>query len=125
VGIRRVCILRPVFKSGTASESITTRFRGVRGQAASESCTPEFIFTFSFATPRSLREVEAEAVALLCCESLGLEGAEVCRGYIQIGSVVEPILMRTRYRKKSAQKVFRASDQIIRAGRSDIDPVTA
>lgn len=30
-----------------------------------------------------LREVEAEAVALICCESLGLPGAECCRGYIQ------------------------------------------
>jgi len=34
-------------------------------------------------TPKNLREVEAEAVALLCCEALGLEGAAYCRGYIQ------------------------------------------
>ena len=34
-------------------------------------------------TPRSLREVEAESVALLCCASLGLEGEEFARGYIQ------------------------------------------
>ena len=34
-------------------------------------------------TPRSEAEVEAEAVALLCCESLGLPGAEYSRGYIQ------------------------------------------
>jgi hypothetical protein len=34
-------------------------------------------------TPRSLREVEAEAVALLCCDALGLPGADQCRGYIQ------------------------------------------
>jgi len=27
--------------------------------------------------------------------------------------------------EKSAQKIFRAADQIIRAGRSEIDPVTA
>ena len=27
--------------------------------------------------------MEAEAVALLCCEALGLEGTECCRGYIQ------------------------------------------
>jgi hypothetical protein len=32
---------------------------------------------------RNLREVEAEAVALICCEALGLEGAEYARGYIQ------------------------------------------
>src|SRR5260221_246564 len=33
-------------------------------------------------TPRSLREVEAESVALLCCESLGVPGAELSLGYI-------------------------------------------
>ena len=33
-------------------------------------------------TPRSVAEVEAEAVALLCCESLGLPGAEYSRGYV-------------------------------------------
>ena len=33
--------------------------------------------------PRNLREAEAESVALLCCEALGLEGAQFCRGYIQ------------------------------------------
>ena|ERR1700754_2420781 len=76
-------------------------------------------------TPRSLREVEAESVALLCCESLALEGAEFCRGYIQnwvsrgSGSNAEAIP------EKSAQKIFRAADQIIRAGRAEIDPITA
>src|SRR2546426_2384946 len=34
-------------------------------------------------TPRSLREAEAECVSLLCLESLGLPGAEYCRGYVQ------------------------------------------
>ena len=34
-------------------------------------------------TARSLREVEAESVALLCLESLGMDGAEYCHGYIQ------------------------------------------
>src|SRR5206468_10071532 len=33
-------------------------------------------------TPRDIREVEAEAVALLCCESLDVPGAEYSRGYI-------------------------------------------
>lgn len=74
--------------------------------------------TDSELTPRSLREVEAEAVALLCCESLGLEGATYCRGYIQnwisrgTGFDGDAIL------DKSAQKIFRAADQIIRAGRT-------
>jgi antirestriction protein ArdC len=62
-------------------------------------------------TPRSLAEVEAESVALLCCEVLGLPGAEYCRGYIQywIGTG-NPIPER------SAQRIFRVADQIIRAG---------
>jgi antirestriction protein ArdC len=34
-------------------------------------------------TPRSLREAEAESVALLCCASLQLEGQDYARGYIQ------------------------------------------
>jgi antirestriction protein ArdC len=85
----------------------------------------EIDFADGAITPRSLREVEAESVALLCCESLGLEGAEYCRGYVQnwlsrgTGSDSETIP------EKSAQKVFRAADQIIRAGRSEIDLVTA
>src|SRR5438093_446391 len=40
-------------------------------------------FSESKITPRDVREVEAEAIALLCCESLGLPGAEFSRGYIQ------------------------------------------
>jgi antirestriction protein ArdC len=35
-------------------------------------------------TPRTVAEVEAEAIALLCCESLGLPGAEFSRGYVGI-----------------------------------------
>jgi hypothetical protein len=85
----------------------------------------EIDFADGETTPRSLREVEAESVALLCCESMGLEGADFCRGYIQnwisrgSGSNAEAIP------EKSAQKIFRAADQIIRAGRSEIHPVTA
>lgn len=32
---------------------------------------------------RSVREVEAEGVALLCCEAFGLDGAVYARGYLQ------------------------------------------
>jgi antirestriction protein ArdC len=80
--------------------------------------TAEGDFTDTETTPRNLREVEAEAVALLCCESLGLEGAEYCRGYIQHwlrGEVIP---------EQSAQTVLRAADRILRAGRErtgDID----
>jgi hypothetical protein len=59
---------------------------------------------------RDVREVEAEAVALLCCESLTLPGVEFCRGYIQSWNCAKPISER------SAQRVFHAADQILRAG---------
>jgi len=45
--------------------------------------TSEADFTDTERTPKNLREVEAESVALLCCEALNLEGADYCRGYIQ------------------------------------------
>jgi hypothetical protein len=62
-------------------------------------------------TPRSLREVEAEAVALICCESLDLPGADFARGYIQNWNASgEPIP------EHSAQKIFRAADLILKAG---------
>lgn len=64
-------------------------------------------------TPRSVAEVEAEAVALLCCESLGLPGAEYCRGYIQTFAKGEAISER------SAQRIFHAADRILRAGYSE------
>ncbi|MDQ3667813.1 MAG: ArdC-like ssDNA-binding domain-containing protein [Acidobacteriota bacterium] len=79
--------------------------------------TAEADFTDTERTPKNLREVEAEAVALLCCEALNLEGTDFCRGYIQnwlcpaIGYNAEAIP------EKSAQKIFRAADQILRAGR--------
>ena len=63
-------------------------------------------------TPRNLREVEAESVALICCESLGLSGAEFCRGYLQSWLSGEVIS------EKSAQKIFHAADQILRAGQA-------
>ena len=69
----------------------------------------------SEATPRDVREVEAEAVALLCCESLGLPGAESSRGYIQSWGQGQAISER------SAQRIFHAADQILRAGRSEIN----
>jgi antirestriction protein ArdC len=61
-------------------------------------------------TPRNLREVEAECVALLCCASLGLEGEEFARGYIQdwLGGANIP--------EKSAQKIFASAAAILKAG---------
>jgi hypothetical protein len=72
-------------------------------------------------TPRSLREVEAETVALICLEALGMDGAEYARGYIQSWykhyaaeshTDGEPAIP-----ERSAQKIFKAADQILKAGR--------
>ena len=60
--------------------------------------------------PRSLREAEAEAVALLCLESLGMDGSEYARGYIQSWLVGADIPER------SAQRIFSAADKILKAG---------
>jgi hypothetical protein len=72
--------------------------------------TAEQDFNDSEHTPRNLREVEAESVAMLLCESLELPGAEFSRGYIQSwlkGDVIP---------EKSAQKIFGGADRILRAG---------
>ena len=62
-------------------------------------------------TPRTLRECEAEGVALLCCAALGLSGVEHCRGYIQSWwSTGNPIPER------SAQRILKVADQILKAG---------
>ncbi|MDX6443117.1 MAG: hypothetical protein QOH71_191 [Blastocatellia bacterium] len=79
--------------------------------------TAEGDFADTENTPRSLREVEAEAVALLCCESLGLEGAEYCRGYIQNWLYQGAGYNADAIPEKSAQKILHAADQILRAGR--------
>src|SRR5437667_1094813 len=60
--------------------------------------------------PRSLKEVEAESVALLCLESLGMDGAEFCRGYIQSW------LAGATIPERSAQRIFSAADRILKAG---------
>ena len=50
---------------------------------------------------------------MLCCEALDLEGSEFCRGYIQEwlkhGS-------DSAIPEKSAQKILRVADQILKAG---------
>jgi antirestriction protein ArdC len=61
-------------------------------------------------TPKSIKEVEAESVAYILCELLGLEGVKESRGYIQhwLNSDTIP--------DKSAQKIFGAADKILKAG---------
>jgi antirestriction protein ArdC len=62
-------------------------------------------------TPRNLREVEAECVALLCCAALNLPGIEFSRGYIQNwwGE-------RNPIPEKAAQRILKVADQILKAG---------
>jgi len=59
-----------------------------------------------------LRELEAEATAMLVCAALGLPGLEEARGYIQhwvgVGANVPEC---------SARRIFKAADAILRAGR--------
>ena len=73
--------------------------------------TVEIDFSDAETTPRNLREVEAESVAFLLCESLELPGAEFCRGYIQSWLKADIIP------EKSAQKIFGGADRILKAGR--------
>ena len=64
--------------------------------------------------PKTLTEAEAEAVALLCLEALGLPGADYARGYIQSWyGTGQPLP------EHSAQRIFKAADTILRAGRGD------
>lgn len=62
-------------------------------------------------TATHLREVEAESVALICCETLGLEGAEFCRGYIQHWLKTEKEIPN-----QSAGRIFVAATSILKAG---------
>jgi antirestriction protein ArdC len=61
-------------------------------------------------TPRDIREVEAEAVALICCQSLGLPGEEFSGGYLQHW------LGKEKIEERSAQRIFKAADSILKAG---------
>ena len=64
-------------------------------------------------TDRNIREVEAESVALICCESLGLPGAEAARGYIQHWLHGEKEIPN-----QSAVRIFSAAQTILKAGSS-------
>lgn len=63
-------------------------------------------------TPKNLREVEAESVAMLVSAALGLPGLEESRGYVQhwYGTGAE-------IPEASARKILKAADAILKAGR--------
>ena len=63
--------------------------------------------------PCNLKKIEAESVALLCSEALGLDGAAYARGYVQSWLQGESIP------EASARRIFSAADKILRAGRPE------
>jgi antirestriction protein ArdC len=60
--------------------------------------------------PRNLREVEAEAVAMLFCAALGLPGIPEARGYVQ-----HWLGMGNDIPEPSARRILKAADQILKA----------
>jgi antirestriction protein ArdC len=64
-------------------------------------------------TPRAVKEAEAEVIALLCCEALGLSGAEYARGYLQHW------LRDEEFGEESAQRVIQAAHELLSAGDQD------
>lgn len=72
--------------------------------------TKENPMTDESTTPKNIKEVEAESVALLCLESLGIPGAEFCRGYIQNWLLTDEIS------DTSAKKIMAAANKILKAG---------
>jgi hypothetical protein len=76
--------------------------------------TAEAELTDDERTPRSLREIEAEGTAMLVCAAMQLPGVEYSRGYIQHWNRDgQPIPER------SAARMFKAADTILRAGRQE------
>jgi len=61
-------------------------------------------------TTRHVREVEAESVAPICCEALGLEGPDFCRGYIQHWLRTEKEIPN-----QSAARIFATATLILKA----------
>src|SRR6516162_7078651 len=73
-------------------------------------CTSEMLVE-SEQTQRHICEVEAESVALICCETLGLDGVEFSRGYIQHWLNTEK-----ESPNQSAARIFAAASSILKAG---------
>ncbi len=107
---------RSIAVSPVAELPHKTRFHELAHVVLGHTAEAEAGLSDSDMTPRSLREVEAEAVALVCLEALGLPGVDHSRGYLQYWNArlgAEPIPER------SAQRVFKAADQILKAGTAE------
>jgi hypothetical protein len=74
--------------------------------------TAEGMMSDNERTPRDIREVEAESVAYLLTNLLGLKGSDESRGYIQAW------LSGQKIGEKSAQKIYSAANKILCAGQS-------
>jgi antirestriction protein ArdC len=103
---------RAIAVSPVAAEPHRTRFHEIAHVLLGH--TSDADQTDDETTPRNLGEVEAEAVAMLCCAALNLPGVEHSRGYIQSWwRQGEPIPER------SAQRTLKAADQILKAGTAE------
>lgn len=108
-------LARTVSVSTLAAQPHRTLFHELAHVVLGHTAEPSRLVDGRETTPRDLREVEAECVALICCEALGLPGSEFSRGYIQHW------LRGTRaIPERSAQRIFAAADRILRAGRTEV-----
>ena len=73
--------------------------------------TTEGLLADSEHTPKDIKEVEAESVAYILCQLLGLPGEVESRGYIQHW------LQGNDIDDKSARRIFSAVDKILKAGK--------
>lgn len=64
---------------------------------------------------RAILEVEAEGVAILCCEALGMDGSEYARGYLQY------FLKNDYLMDAMAQRIIKTVHRILQAGRAPGD----
>jgi hypothetical protein len=109
---------RTIAVSPVAELPHKTRFHELAHVVLGHTAEAEIGLTDSEITPRTLREVEAEAVALVCLEALGLPGADHCRGYIQHWNEFRS---GESIPERSAQRIFKGADQILKAGVYETD----
>jgi antirestriction protein ArdC len=103
---------RSIAVSPVAAMPEKTRFHEIAHVVLGHTAEAEL--TDDERTARNTREVEAEAVAMLCCAALNMPGIEQARGYIQHWyGTGQPIP------EASARKILKTADVILRAGRED------
>ena len=106
---------RQIAVSPLAGLPAKTRFHELAHIVLGHTAESETL-SYNDLTPRSLREVEAEAVAMVCLDALDLPGAADCRGYIQSWNAGRD---NEAIPERSAQKIFKAANEILKAGRAD------